>query len=60
MAAYKSAYEHPPHNQLQLPRLSRRVTSSEATHAPASHRIVTIAGEQEGVLKVSPALVREA
>lgn len=30
-----------------------RVTSSEVAQAPISHRIVTIAGEQEGVLKAS-------
>lgn len=29
-----------------------RVTSGEAAQVPTSHRIVTIAGEKDGVLKV--------
>ncbi len=29
------------------------MTSNEAAQVPSSHRIVTIAGEKEGVLKVS-------
>lgn len=33
-----------------------RVTSGEAAQLPTSHRIVTIAGEKEGVLKVGGAL----
>lgn len=35
-----------------------RVTSGEAQQAPSSHRIVTIAGEQEGVLKVGSAVLQ--
>jgi hypothetical protein len=34
-----------------------RVTSGEASQAPTSHRIVTIAGEQEGLLKVGAVVV---
>lgn len=33
-----------------------RVTSGEAAQLPTSHRIVTIAGEREGVLKVDGGL----